>query len=511
MSAMIVTDLLDETAARLPEKTAYVDPERSVKLAEVQSEAKHIAAGLIKLGVRRSPVAVFMDKSASAIIATLGIAYSGNFYTILDTKMPDERIGKILGTLEPKAFIASKALEGDCRRIAGSIPVLVYEEEQEKEMDPAEVKKVTDTVQPSDLFYVCFTSGSTGMPKGVAATHQAMMGFLLRAMPISYGCCEEDVLLNQSPLYFVMSLTDMFMPITNGCTAHFINDLAFAFPGLLMKYIEDHKITMFGLVPSLMQLCVKMNALDSADLSCVKTIVFGGESVPMPVLRIWREKLPHVNFINGYGSTESTSACLHYTVDRDFPDDAILPVGIPDANMDILLLDENDRLTADGEIGEICVRSASLAVGYYNDPKRTAEVFVQNPLQKAYEEKIYRTGDLAYRNERGELEFVGRKDLQIKFMGHRIELGEIEAAGAAVPGVSANACAYDADTKILALFYVGEIDSKDLHRALAEKLPDYMVPRRLVQLSELPRNAHDKTDRVRLKEMLRELEAEEKH
>ena len=345
------------------------------------------------------------------------------------------------------------------------------------------------------------------MPKGVAATNQAVMGFLLLAMPRSYGCKPDDVLLNQAPLYFVMSLTDMFMPITNGSTTHFINDLAFAFPGLLMKYMKDNKITMTGLVPSVMQLCVQLGALENVDLPDLEALIFSGEVLPMPVLRAWREKLPHVKFINGYGSSESTSACLHYVVDRDFPDDAIPPIGIPDANMDILLLDEEDRPVPDGEIGEICVRSASLAIGYYNDPERTAQVFVQNPLNKAYEEKIYRTGDLAWKNERGELEFAGRKDLQIKFMGHRIELGEIEAAAAAVPGVTTCACAYDADTKILALFYTGTADSSAVHKALGDKLPDYMVPRKFEQLAEMPRNAHDKTDRVKLKEMLREIEA----
>ncbi|MBQ1390186.1 MAG: AMP-binding protein, partial [Firmicutes bacterium] len=167
--------------------------------------------------------------------------------------------------------------------------------------------------------------------------------------------------------------------------------------------------------------------------------------------------------------------------------------------------DEEDRLVPDGETGEICVRSSSLSYGYYKDPERTAEVFMQNPLQTAFEEKIFRTGDLAYKNDRGELEFVGRKDLQVKFMGHRIELGEIEAAALTVPGVLENACAYDPDAKKIVLFFTGNVEGKELRKALSGKLPDYMVPRKFIPLESMPRNAHDKVDRVRLKAMAKEM------
>ncbi len=274
---------------------------------------------------------------------------------------------------------------------------------------------------------------------------------------------------------------------------------------MLMKYIDDHKITQLGWVTSAMQLCVNMKALDSADLSTIDTVIFGGEVMPIPVLRAWRKKLPNARFFNSYGSTETTAACLHYLVDRDFPDDAMLPVGVPDGNMDILLLDEEDHLVPDGETGEICVRSSSLSYGYYKDPERTAEVFMQNPLQTAFEEKSFRTGDLAYKNDRGELEFVGRKDLQVKFMGHRIELGEIEAAALTVPGVMENACAYDPDAKKIVLFFTGNVEGKELRKALSGKLPDYMVPRKFIPLESMPRNAHDKVDRVRLKAMAKEM------
>ena len=505
MPVMAVTDFLEKTAKRLPDKTAFVDPERSLTFKELQAEAKHTAAALIRAGLLRKPVAVFMEKSASTVAAVLGVAYSGNFFTILDTKMPAERAEKILGTLEPQAFITTKALEEKCSALAGSIPVFIYEETQSAEMNPLFVKERTDKVLPSDVLYVLFTSGSTGTPKGVVTSHQAVVDFLTMASGRSYGNDEHDVILNQAPLYFVMALPDMLTPIAFGSTTHFINELAYAFPGMLMKYIDDHKITQLGWVTSAMQLCVNMKALDSADLSTIDTVIFGGEVMPIPVLRAWRKKLPNARFFNSYGSTETTAACLHYLVDRDFPDDAMLPVGVPDGNMDILLLDEEDHLVPDGETGEICVRSSSLSYGYYKDPERTAEVFMQNPLQTAFEEKIFRTGDLAYKNDRGELEFVGRKDLQVKFMGHRIELGEIEAAALTVPGVLENACAYDPDAKKIVLFFTGNVEGKELRKALSGKLPDYMVPRKFIPLESMPRNAHDKVDRVRLKAMAKEM------
>ena len=190
----------------------------------------------------------------------------------------------------------------------------------------------------------------------------------------------------------------------------------------------------------------------------------------------------------------------YFIVDREFNDDEVLPIGRPFKNTDIILLDDNNRIPPKGEAGEICIRGTSLTLGYYNDPERTKEVFVQNPLNDAYPELIYRTGDLGRYNERGELMFISRKDHQIKHMGHRIELGEIEYNVNLIEGIKSACCIYREETEKIELYYVGDIDSKDLATALKQRLPRYMVPNIIRALDEMPLTANKKIDRVFLKE-----------
>ena len=228
--------------------------------------------------------------------------------------------------------------------------------------------------------------------------------------------------------------------------------------------------------------------------------------MPMPHLKEWMRQLPDATFINAYGPTEGTDGVTYYVVDREFADNARLPIGIPFNNIGVLVLDENDRpVNESGQQGELCIYGPSIAYGYYDDPERTKEVFVQNPTNPHYEEKVYRTGDLVEFNQYGEMEFAGRKDFQIKHMGHRIELGEIEANVAAVSGITENACFYDTEKQRIVLFYTGEPDAKSVKKSLKEMVPDYMVPAKCEQLDVMPHNLHGKIDRKLLKEQMKEL------
>jgi D-alanine--poly(phosphoribitol) ligase subunit 1 len=217
-------------------------------------------------------------------------------------------------------------------------------------------------------------------------------------------------------------------------------------------------------------------------------------------LNYWRRKFPEALFSNLYGPTEITVDCTYYIVDREFADDDPLPIGFPRRNMDILVLTEENLPAAVGERGELCVRGTSLAHGYWRDPEKTAAAFTQNPLNLSYPERIYRTGDLVYRNERGEMFFVGRKDGQIKHMGYRVELGEIETAAVGIPEIG-NACAiYDAAGSRIVMFYEAEHELAPayLRKSLLQKLPKYMIPTVFSHEAELPLNANRKIDRLQL-------------
>ena len=233
------------------------------------------------------------------------------------------------------------------------------------------------------------------------------------------------------------------------------------------------------------------------------TIAFGSEVFAIKQFKRWREALPDAKFTNLYGPTEGTGMCCFYRVDRDFEDGEVIPIGHSFPNREILLITDDGKAAADGEEGEICIRGTSVTLGYYNDAERTAKAFVQNPLNSAYPEIIYRTGDIGKKNERGELVFVSRKDDQIKHMGHRIELGEIEANASSIEGVKMPACIYDKDKQRILLYYVGDIGETGLLELLRERVPRYMWPDRVTRVESLPRTANGKIDRNTLRNNLK--------
>ena len=236
----------------------------------------------------------------------------------------------------------------------------------------------------------------------------------------------------------------------------------------------------------------------------LKDVLFAGEVMPNKHLNYWRRHLPHCRYANLYGPTEITVDCTCYEVDREFADDEPLPIGVPCRNSDVLILVDQQREAAVGEEGELCVRGSSLALGYYNDWEKTRQAFIQNPLNKHYPETIYCTGDIVYRNERGEIMYVGRKDAQIKHNGYRIELGEIENAILATKLVD-NCCAtYDFTNKKIVLFYqaAGEVGKADFRKAVADKLPRYMIPTDSHHEEVLRQNGSGKIDRSYYKKLV---------
>ena len=224
--------------------------------------------------------------------------------------------------------------------------------------------------------------------------------------------------------------------------------------------------------------------------------------MPNSVLNIWRREIPDAMYANLMGPTEITGTYAYYIVDREFSDDEPLPIGKPYPNIDVFILSDDNKLCQKGEVGELCVRGSKVSCGYYNDPDRTASFFVQNPLNNEYPESIYRTGDLGYWNELGELMFLGRKDFQIKHAGHRIELGEIEVATSSIPGIDLCACIYDVKHQQIVLFYCGVAEPFSIKNVLKLKLQPYMIPGRIERINVMPRTASGKVNRVALNDLL---------
>ena len=384
--------------------------------------------------------------------------------------------------------------------------VLCFEDitEDNTAADDSAISSVSSRIIDTDILYVLFTSGSTGIPKGVIINHRAVIDFTEWAVD-TFHFDDSQIIGNQASFHFDMSVFDIYITLKTGSTMHIIPQRCFTFPVMLMRYFTEHKINTIIFVPTMLCRVADMKLLDKFELPCLKNILFIGEVMPAKYLNMWMKKMPDSRFANLYGPTETTMASTYYIVNRQIDDTEAIPIGRPCGNTDIIILNEHNEPASDGEIGELCIRGSSLSYGYYNNPEKTAEVFVQNPLNTSYPERIYRTGDLAHYNKYGEIMYDGRKDFQVKHSGHRIELGEIETAVSSLDGIEQCCCLHERTEDKLILFYSGSLTSENIRMKLSDILPGYMLPNVNVRLDNMPLNLNGKIDRVLLCEKLKEV------
>ena len=494
-----VLEYLEQSAARFPDKTAFADLNEEVTFAQLVLNAKKIGTALAGMAGTGRPVPVFLAKSVRAVTVFMGAVYAGSFYTMLDPKQPASRLGSILDTLDAAFLVTDQAHEEKATQMSERRRLL-YEDLLDTPADEQLLSEIRGRMIDTDPLYVNFTSGSTGTPKGVAVCHRSVIDFI-DCFTGLFHITEDDVIGNQAPFDFDVSVKDMYSTLKMGATMQIIPPQYFSIPTQLLDFLIDREVTTLIWAVSAVTLVSRLHGFTYRVPEKIRKVIFSGEVMPVKQLNIWREALPDAMFVNVYGPTEITCNCTWYIVDRDFEPDETLPMGKPFPNERVFLLDEEDRLITDpGRDGEICVAGTALSLGYYRNPEATAAAFVQNPLNDRYPELIYRTGDLARYLEDGSLCFVGRKDFQIKHMGHRIELGEIEQAMNAVPEVQSCCCLFLKER--ITAFYTGDIDRKELAGALKERIPDYMVPNTFRQLDQLPMNKNGKTDRKALAAMM---------
>lgn len=274
-------------------------------------------------------------------------------------------------------------------------------------------------------------------------------------------------------------------------------------PVRLFQYLNENKVTTICWVTGALTLCSELGTFEEIRPEFVRKVFFTGSVMSCKHLRIWQENLPEAVFVNHYGPTEITASCTWYKVDHLVTEEENLPIGQPFRNTNILLITEDGKEAASGEVGEIYVQGTSLALGYYRNPEKTREVFVKNPLNPIYDEIVYKTGDLGRINKQGQLIFCGRKDDQIKHMGHRVELGEIQAAAALMPEIRQAVCLYKKEKQQIWLFYTGEeVSSREIARHLKERLPNFMIPRKFCYLENMPLNFNGKINMNELREKM---------
>ena len=508
-----ILDYFSDTVNKKAGETAVIHNNDSITFEELDRKSRFLAIELLKLQKQSVivPVAVFLPKSIGVVIADIAACYSGNFFSNLDVKTPANRISNILEVMKPGVIVTDEK----CGRMLSTledlnIPVVYIDKIEWSEGETIKHNKALDKMVKeridTDPFCIINTSGSTGTPKGVLLTHRGFIDYVNWAVD-TFKFDGSEIMGVMSAIVFDHYVYETCLMMVKGATMVLLDMTLASFPAKLLMEVNEKKVNYIFWVPTVMVNIANRGLLEKIKIEYLKMVWFAGEVFPTKQFNMWRKCYPEATFVNLYGPCEITVDCTYHILSGAVPEDESLPIGIPCKNVDVFLLDENDRLCADGEVGELCVRGTSLAQGYYNNPEKTAQVFVQNPLNASYPELIYRTGDLAYKNSEGVFIFKGRRDNLVKHMGNRVDMGEIEHIVVNKLRMVKNCCVtYDFTKNEIVLVYemTEGFTEVDLRKGLAAEFPRYMIPTRYIAMDELPRNTNGKIDRNLLKQQVNE-------
>ena len=490
-----VLEYLEKSEERFPDKLAVIDVENKCTYKELLNNSKKIGSFLIPYIQPKQPVVCFMDKSIFCLQAFFGIVYASGFYTLIDPNFPEERIQQILNTLNPALILTNHSYDEKIGKL-GNKYKKIYVEEIDSEIDEISLLERRKSAFDINPLYCNFTSGSTGTPKGVLVGHRSVIDFI-DVFTEKFGMTEDDVIGNQAPFDFDVSVKDIYSTMKIGGTLVIIPRSYFMSPTKVIDMLEDNKVTTMIWAVSALCMLIRLHGFNYKVPKYIKRIMFSGEVMPIKQFNKLGKIYPKVQFVNLYGPTEITCNCTYQILNNEYSENEKIPIGIPFDNEEVFLLNEKNEISKDGEKGEICVSGTALALGYYNNPEMTTKNFMQNPLNKNYLETIYRTGDLAVKKD-GVLYFAGRKDFQIKHMGHRIELEEIESKANKISELEHVCCIYDQNKNKIVMFYKGNIDKVTIINNLKKELPDYMIPNVFMMVDSMPLNKNGKTDRKAL-------------
>lgn len=490
-----VLEYLENSAAIYPDHVAVMDEHGCITYRELYEVCRRVGSAMadrIRIG---TPVAVIMEKGIQTLCAFWGTVYAGGYYVLLNPDLPVSRLTQIQSVLQADYVITDSAHKELAKELFSGESILLIEDIQEASLDENVLSRIHSCMIDTDPLYANFTSGSTGIPKGVVVSHRSVIDFI-DVFTELFHITKEDIIANQAPFDFDVSVKDIYSAMKVGGTLTVVPKQLFSRPKELLDLICEQKVTTMIWAVSALCLISTFHGLDYRVPKTVNKVLFSGEVMPAKHLWTWMGHLPNAQFVNLYGPTEITCNCTYHILDRERSYEQGIPIGHAFPNEHVFLLDEDDReVTSPDTVGEICVRGSALALGYYKNPQQTEKAFAVNPLNDCWPERIYRTGDLGRYAENGELFFCGRKDFQIKYMGHRIELEEIELAISAIPGIERCCCIFDEKKQKLYGFYIGEIEKKELHGRLRERLPIFMVPGILCPVTEFPLTKNGKVDR----------------
>jgi len=490
-----VLKYLEESVNKYPNKIAVIDKNNKITYKDLQALTKSIASFIIRENFFHVPIVVFMDKSIPALASFLGIAYSGNTYSILHPEFPKSRLEEISEVLHSPFVITTNEYYEEAKDIFPNSKIKKYEDLIKETIDNDIIEETNKKILDIDPLYINFTSGSTGTPKGVTINHRSVIDFI-NVFTKTFNISENDIIGNQAPFDFDVSVKDIYSSLRVGATLVIIPKEFFSKPKDLLDFICDNNVTTLIWAVSALCLVSTFHALDYRCPASIHTIMFSGEVMPIKHLNTWISALPSTTFVNLYGPTEITCNCTYHIIDKNRNYENGIPIGKSFLNEETFLLDKNGKkITKENTIGEICIRGTAVGLGYYNNLAETNKRFILNPLETRYPEIIYCTGDLGKYDNNGDLYFTGRKDFQIKYMGHRIELEEIERAINNIECIERCCCVFNEEKQKLYCFYIGDVDKKTIYEELKKKLPIYMIPGIFRSVLEFPLNKNGKIDR----------------
>jgi amino acid adenylation domain-containing protein len=511
-------DYLTRSAERSPEARALVLGDEVMTYGELEAAANRLAHALVEQGCKPGDrVGVLAAKTPWTIAALIGVLRAGGVYVPVDSASPPARVARIVRAAEPALLLADASaaalVDGLVEEGIGELAVGALAEPLAGQRfasvfardDLASLPAQPPATASPDLAHLLFTSGSTGVPKGVMIEHTNVVAFVEWALR-HFGTRADDRISGHPPLHFDLSTFDIYATLAAGAQLHLVPASLGLDPKGTARFIRDRELTQWFSVPSVLTYLARFDAVAPDDFPSLRRLLWCGEVLPTPVLAHWMRRLPHVRFTNLYGPTEATIASSFYDVPQVPPDESVpVPIGLPcDGERLVVLI--NDAPAPVGGVGELYIGGVGLSPGYWRDEEKTAAAFRADPRDPT--QRIYRTGDLARIDEDGIVHFLGRTDSQIKSRGYRIELGEIEAAVNIVAGVRECAvvgvdtggfegmticCAYS-------LADGAELPVAEMRKQVATLIPRYMLPARWEVLQALPKNVNGKIDRPALRE-----------
>ncbi|AZJ24791.1 non-ribosomal peptide synthetase (plasmid) [Bacillus wiedmannii bv. thuringiensis] len=484
-----------------PEAVAISTEDRVYTYHEINQRSNQVAHGLMDLGVQKGDrVATFLHRNVESIIAMLGILKAGGTYVPIDVKYPLERIQYILQDSTTTVTITKTGLQEELAFYPGHIVSI------ENLFKSSMVQDILNQNIVEDTAYMIYTSGSTGKPKGTLLRHKGVLN-LVEWRSRTFQVTEKDVFSQFYSHSFDSSVSEIFSALLTGARLHLLNEEQRFSTKAYCQAISTYRITISDVATAFFkQLATELSALQLQQLQPLRVLSMGGEAASAESIRNWQSKLnDKVLLVNEYGPTETTVSSLYYLISKHASSDMVhVPIGKPIANTKIYILNAHMQLCPTGVIGELYIESVGTAIGYNNQPKRTKQAFVSNPFSTESSALLYRTGDLVRLSPEGYVEYMGRRDRQVKMRGYRIELSEIEDILIKESRIQQAVVLLNKEKQELHAYFTirdkATIDIEEVYNHATNLLPEYMVPKGYVCVNELPITPNGKIDVSKLME-----------